>query len=249
MHQNDPAANRPQLQDPAHADHRQHDLVLISGLAADDLTAADQSMATALTESCADCRALRDDLLTIAQATRDLPAQRAPRDFRITADQAARLTRTGWFARLVGSLVGSGSLVRPLAATFTTLGLVGIFVAGALPTMLGGAASMPAPEAVTGLGGTGATTASSAPGAMHGPQLASAGPGDDGYGVKDAAQASAEPADVRAGSNGETSGPDAQSLARSGDERANGLLLWGSVTLLGVGLGLFALRLAGRRLR
>ncbi|HET7182090.1 MAG TPA: hypothetical protein VFI15_07660 [Candidatus Limnocylindrales bacterium] len=234
-------------------EHSQHDPVLIAGLAADDLNPTDQSRATALIDSCHECRSLRDDLLAIAQATRALPVLPAPRDFRITPEEAAGLTRTGrrrtgWFDRFLGAILRTGSFARPLAATFTTLGLVGIFVAGALPGLFG-AASRPAPETVTGAGAVGATTASSAPGAMYGPQLASAAPDDNGYGTKDAAHASGEPAAEWRGSDAEPSTPDARELARQRDEQATGLLLWGSVTLLGVGLALFALRLAGRRLR
>jgi hypothetical protein len=231
-----------------HADHTQHDPVLISRFAADELTSTDQARATALIDSCRECRTLRDDLLAIALATRALPAQRAPRDFRITSEQAAHLARTGRFPRLGGVLVAMGAFGRPIAATFTTLGLVGIFVAGALPGLFG-AASMPAPEAVPGVGGSAATAASTAPGAIDGPSVTSTARDDVGYRVDGAAQASGAPDEVRAGSITDPSSTESRDLARPSDEQASGLLLWGSVTLLGVGLALFALRLAGRRLR
>jgi hypothetical protein len=237
----------------------------------------------ALLDSCVDCRALHDDLVAIAAATRSLPAARAPRDFRITAEQAARLRRTSWLTRLLGPFASAGSVARPLAAAFTTLGLVGVFVASALPGMLGGAASMAAPESQTGAGAPAAAAGSQAPGTVAGPTLASTVPGDAGYGAKDntASQAPAagrSSAPVPAASAGPGAGPseavaltategpqaaaagatdDGRNSAWAGGSFANDVpaptppnpLLIGSIALLAVGLLLFALRYAGRRLR
>jgi len=251
MHHPDPAASR---------QHPQHDLTLIAGLAADDLTPIERSRAQALLDGCRDCAALRDDLLVIAAATRDLPAALAPRDFRLTAEQAARLRRSSWLARLLRPLAGAGSVARPLAATFTTLGLVGVFVAAALPGMLGSAASMTAPESLTGAGVTSAAASAApastagtpqVPGAVAGHADDSPGAGDAGFGAKDNAQPTDETAYALAGSDGRTfvagdAGVDARDL--STPTRPNPLLV-GSLAFLAVGLVLFALRFAGRRLR
>ena len=237
--------------------HPDHDHSLIAGLAADDLTPTEHTRAQALLDSCTECSALRDDLLAIAQATRALPPQRAPRDFRITTEQAARLHRTGWMARLLAPFGRAGSVARPLAATFTTLGLVGVFVAAALPSMLGGAASMAAPQpegAGTGAGAVSApdAVASTAPGAMFGPAGPSLAAGADGDDTKSNVQPSSEP--LLGVTSGGSSGGDGRDLGSEADRvdaplsRSNPLLL-GSAALLGVGLGLFALRFAGRRLR
>lgn len=219
-----------------------HDLDLIAGLAADDLDPADHARAQALIGSCGDCRSLHDDLLAIARATRALPAAPAPRDFRITLEQAARLRRTGWVARLLGPIAGARSIARPIAATFTTLGLVGVLVSAAMPGLLGGGASLGAPTSA----GAGVVTA--APGAQVAPDLASAAPVDPGFGAKDNAAGSEQPAYIQAGDGSEGSTTDTRDALRVSDAQPASLLLWGSVTVLGLGLMLFALRFAGRRL-
>ncbi|HJP89357.1 MAG TPA: hypothetical protein VJ850_10015 [Candidatus Limnocylindrales bacterium] len=238
-------------------DHAHHDLDLVAGLAADGLSATEQLRARAQVNECDRCSALRDDLLAIAAATRTLPASPAPRDFRITAEQAAGLRRTSWVTRLLGPFVRAGSIARPLAATFTTLGLIGVFVAAALPGLVGAGASSAAPESAGG-----GTTPTSAPaalgGGVTGPAAASAGPVDQGFGAKDNAAASDAPAYVQAG-GGNVAGPtgittdgstaSTRDLGRVADTQPVNLLLWGSVTVLGVGLMLYALRFAGRRLR
>ena len=220
--------------------HAQHDQALIAGLAADDLTASERTRAEALLASCTECSALRADLISIAAATKRLPSVAAPRDFTITAEQAARLRRTGWLGALLAPFAGARSAARPIAATFTTLGLVGVFVAAAMPAMLGGAASMAAPE---GAGAPG-LVASAAPGYQYGP--AATATSDDRDTTKDSAQASAEPlVGVAAGGDGfglNGGRVDAETTP------ANPLLV-GSLALLAVGLVLFGLRFAGRRLR
>jgi hypothetical protein len=248
--------------------HQDHDLSLIAGLAADDVTTAERTRAQLLLASCPECTALHDDLLAIARATRTLPAPSAPRDFRITADQAARLRRTSWVAKLLRPFAGPASIARPLAATFSTLGLVGVFVASAVPGMLGGAASMAAPESAGGNGVTGPVAASGAPGLQFGP-AATAGSGDGGYGAKDNVEASAAPLvgqGAGSGSTGGTAGNDGdgttRDLATYGADLGStptatptsqpsppNLLLLGSLAFLAVGLALFGLRFAGRRLR
>jgi hypothetical protein len=259
MH-HDRAASRRHAQPPLDADHADHDLDLIAGLAADDLAPEEHLRASAQVHGCAGCSALRDDLILISTATRALPPQPAPRDFRISADQANRLRRTGWMNRLLGPFVGSGSIARPLAATFTTLGLVGVVVAAALPGLMGAAAS-PMSASTSPESGAGATSATSAPApdAVQGPAVATAGPVDPGFGARDNAQASDAPAYVQAGGAGaagaatggatDGSASSTRDLGRVADTQPVNLLLWGSITVLGLGLMLFALRFAGRRLR
>jgi hypothetical protein len=236
-------------QDPAASRHHaQHDLTLIAGFAADDQTAIERARAQALVDACTDCSSVRDDLVAIANATHALPAARAPRDFRITAEQAARLRRTGWLGALLAPFAGARSAAKPLATAFTTLGLVGVFVAAAVPGIVGGAASMAAPEAAPNVAGNpGPVASAAAPGAQFGPQ-ATTGP-DDGYGTKDNVEASGSPL------LGATDGGDSRDQGAVGGGRVdtpvqptNGLLL-GSVALLAVGLVLFGLRFAARRLR
>lgn len=239
-----------QHQDPApnghaqHDQHAQHDLDLVAGfVAATDLTATERKRAQSLVAECAECNALHLDLIGIANATRALPARPAPRDFRITVEQAARLRRTSWLGRVLGPLAGARSATRPLAATFTTLGLVGVFVASALPGMLGGAASMAAPESAGGVTAPGAM-ASAAPGFQFGP-MATTGSEDQTI-TKDNAGATAEPLVGVTGGGRDLGTDSAERLDTISP--ANPLLL-GSFALLAVGLLLFGLRFAGRRLR
>ncbi|HEX2626928.1 MAG TPA: hypothetical protein VHL56_08495 [Candidatus Limnocylindrales bacterium] len=237
-------------------DHARHDLDLVAGLASDDLTAAEQLRARAQVHDCTQCAAVRDDLLAIMAATRSLPAQPAPHDFRLTPEQAATLRRTSWVSRMLGPIAGARSIARPLAATFTTLGLVGVVVAAALPGLVGARATSFSPESAGG-GATPISAPAANGGGVAGPALASVGPVDGGFGAKDNAQASDIPAAVQgAGVPGSASGAttdgstaDTRTLGRVADTQPANLLLWGSITVLGVGLMLFALRFAGRRLR
>ena len=233
-----------QHHDPAATRHAQHDLNLIAGFAAADLTSAERTRAQALLDHCAECSALHLDLLSIVSATRTLPATPAPRDFRITTEQAARLRRTSWLGRVLAPLAGARSATRPLAATFTTLGLVGVFVASALPGILGGTASMAAPEAAGGVTAPGAI-ASAAPGFQFGPMASTSS--EDQTITKDNAGTSAEPL-VGVTGGGRDLGADGSSEWINTSATANPLLL-GSLALLAVGLVLFGIRFAGRRLR
>lgn len=244
MHQDHPATTQPR------STHDQHDPTLISGLAADDLTSTvDRMRAQSLVADCADCSALHADLVAIAGATRTLPPSRAPRDFRITAERAARLRRTGWLATFLAPFAGARSAARPLAAAFTTLGLAGVFMATVLPGLLGGVAtSGSAPEAAPGAGGGqhAGITASAAP-AMQ-PDPAASGNPDDQVGTKDSVDASADPARGAAGGDGaEDFGSNSEAVGTAG--APVNVVLVGSLALLGLGLVLFALRYAGRRLR
>jgi hypothetical protein len=159
----------PQLS--AAARHALHDEELIAAFAAGDVEdagdAGDAERAASLVQRCSRCRDLHADLGQIRTATRAsgsaeqrAAAVRAPRDFRLTAEDAARLrpgtpirriaARLGWRARLGGAIAAFG---RPLGAAMATLGVVGILVAsltlggGPLATMSAGAGSTAAPVA------------------------------------------------------------------------------------------------------
>ena len=90
--------------------HDRHDPLLIA--AALDLEASDddRSAAAALEANCPDCATLHADLLTLRAETRALAPARRIRDFRLTADDAARLRARaagephGATARLTGEM-------------------------------------------------------------------------------------------------------------------------------------------------
>ena len=130
--------------------HSLHDPLLVASLAAGDLSGTDRDRATTQVRECADCASLHADLIALARATAALPAAVAPRDFRLTPDQAASLRPVGW-RRIVAAVGGSRPLMsRQLGIGLATIGLAGLLVS-TLPTInLGSAASMPAPEAAQG---------------------------------------------------------------------------------------------------
>jgi hypothetical protein len=127
--------------------HERHDRYLVAALAADDLEPAIRPEAEALIRSCTDCAELMADLRSIAAATHALPPVPRPRDFTISAADAARLLPGGWRALLDAIGGARATFARRLAVGLTTLGLAGILAAtipGALTGGLGSAASTPA---------------------------------------------------------------------------------------------------------
>ena len=146
----------------AAARHALHDEELVAAFAAGDVDdPADAERAQSFVNRCAMCRELHDDLRQIRTAVRasGTAAQRAasttaPRDFRLTAEDAARLrpgspiarlgTRLGWLGLVRRGVATFG---RPLGTGLATLGVAGLLI-GSLTLngspfalMLGGAAS------------------------------------------------------------------------------------------------------------
>ena len=231
----------------AHPDHARHDLALIAGHAAGDLSNLDTGAVAALLSTCSTCAEVHRDLVAIASATRDLPrAARAPRDFRLTPDQAARLRRGSWLGSLLRPFASARSAIRPMAAAFTSVGVAGLLVAVLLPGVLGGlggAASAPTQQEDSLYGGAAASQAPvMAPGAAG---AASVDPDAevDAEGTL-MALAAGESQGARDGDPKLESGAD-QRLAAA---PPNPLLI-GSAGLLALGIALFGLRFAARRLR
>jgi len=109
-------------------EHPQHDPLLIAAAADDRLEPVDHGRVTTWLATCSTCATLRDDLVAIATANRELWTPARVRDFRLTDAEAQRLRRRDWrgFLRWIGS--SGDSVTRPLAAGLTTLGLVGLLV-------------------------------------------------------------------------------------------------------------------------
>jgi hypothetical protein len=73
------------------------------------------------------------------------PITARPRDFRLTAEQAARLRPSGW-RRVVGAFAGPGlAFTRPLGVGLATIGLAGLLLGNVSLPSLGGSAAAPAP--------------------------------------------------------------------------------------------------------
>jgi hypothetical protein len=115
----------------ASRDHVDHDLLLIAAHAAGDTDGVDRERAEAQLARCAECAALHADLISIAAATRILPAPVRTRDFRLSPEAASGASRRG--LRSLDRLFGAPGLGwgRPLAGALTTLGLAGLLVSAA----------------------------------------------------------------------------------------------------------------------
>ncbi|HEX5589907.1 MAG TPA: hypothetical protein VFX65_06425 [Candidatus Limnocylindrales bacterium] len=243
--------------------HATHDRILIAARAAGDLEGRDLDRAEALLAECGDCRLLHAELRAIAGSTRDLPpAVRPPTlDFRIAPGRATELRRGAGLRRLLGPFGRSGDrTVRPLALTFSTLGVAGLLLA-ALPMLpFGGGALF--------IAATGASpdtrevqVATMDPGAMPPEDLAT---GDTAGGIDTSGGEPTSPikndngsgdpgapVDEGGGGGGEAAGPGA-GTSGDGDLRAGGgptPLVLLSVGFLGAGIGLYLLRRVALRLR
>jgi hypothetical protein len=133
-----PAPHTPAAEAQDHA-------MLIVALDAGDLAGAELVAAESLSASCTGCAALLRDLAAIRGAMTTLPVPARRRDYRLTAEDAARLRPSGW-RRLLEWLAAPGSTVRPLATGLATLGVAGLLLTASLPGLLsgfGGVASAP----------------------------------------------------------------------------------------------------------
>lgn len=249
-----------------HQNHTDHDSTLIAGHAAGDLPDSERTRAQALLDTCASCAELHRDLVAIAAATRALPnLAAAPRDFRLAPEQAERLRRGSWLRAALRPFASSRSATRPLAAAFTSLGIAGVFVVTVMPGLFGGAASAPALERQgTAAGGPAGATApvmapgESAPGfdqdgssaPLFGAQ-ASAGPdaGDPSDTKVDPVPTDRNEAAIAGQGGSPGTNEEAEVTGRLTGEAPMNPLLIGSVVLLAVGVLLFGLRLAARRIR
>jgi hypothetical protein len=152
------------------APHRVHDLLLIAAFAGNDVAGAERDRAQALVEACAECRSLVDDLHALDRATASLPTPPRPRDFRLTAADAARLRERGTRRFVLAAHRPRFPIPQPVAAAITMLGLAGLLVT-TIPYAGMGAAT---PEAAGGAaGGTSLAAPSDA-----GPLAVQASPGE-----------------------------------------------------------------------
>jgi len=244
---------------------------LIVALDAGDLAGSERLAAESLAATCAGCAALVEDLAAIRGAMTDLPVVPRRRDYRLTAEDAARLRPSGW-GRLLEWLAAPGSTVRPLATGLATLGVIGLLLTAGLPgglSGLGGAGSaspVMAPEGTAGDAGGGsgntelqgtyapAAAPSGAPAdepglaATAAPAALPAGtPSDDGAGVAGEA-ASGDPAVDRAGSTAPSDVAPGYGKSTEGDAApAVPLPALASLALLAAGLALLAGRAVARR--
>ena len=135
------------------ARHALHDEELVAAFATGNLDdASELAKAQQLVDRCTVCRDVHRDLATIGEALRGSAqfTASAPRDFRLSVEDAMRLGGTvsarGFLARLRNTLAG---VARPLGASMTALGVVGLLVGSAT---LGGPAAAPLQVDSTAIG-------------------------------------------------------------------------------------------------
>ena len=144
--------------------HAAHDEMLVASLADHSVPAVERTAAEALVASCRVCADLHADVVALQAATLTMQTPPRPRDYTLTADEAARLRSRGW-RRLVSAFgTARDSFSRPLAVGLTTLGIAGLLVAS-LPSIITGG--------VTSASGT--LTTVGAPAAPGGPLYAAQG--------------------------------------------------------------------------
>jgi anti-sigma factor RsiW len=254
--------------EPNAGSHTNHDRLLIAAHAARDLTGGERERAEALLAACDACRTLELELRAIATATRSVPppAHLAGRDFRISADRAAALSRGRWWRRVLRPFGRpTGSAVRPLALTLTTLGFAGLILASLSSFPLGGTGA--APAAAPGSSESRAMLqASQTPAVSPVPEaaqplgasdLSTDVPRAPGLGYEDGVTATDSGGTLAgAGQGGGQPTTPSPAPARStpgtvleGEPAGPTPLVLLSVGFLGAGLGLLLLRLAAQRLR
>jgi hypothetical protein len=128
-----------QADDPvliAAARHALHDEEVVAAFAVDGDEAEDGVKARALIERCATCRDLHADLVAIGSTIRAVrgangvaTGRSAPRDFRLTPMDAARLHPGNAFRRAAARVfAGAAMFGRPIGASLAALGVVGLLV-------------------------------------------------------------------------------------------------------------------------
>jgi hypothetical protein len=246
-----------------HPNHILHDATLVAGHAAGDLADSERARAQAIIDSCLSCADLHRDLIAIATATRALPSlATAPRDFRLDAEQAARLSRGSWLRAALRPFGAARSATRPMAAALTSLGIAGLFVVTIMPGLFGSAASTGAQRENTPAGAPMSTDGPAvAPGgsvtslggdASSAPIFAAGSPRADEVDPNDM---SVDPPATDGSKAEGAGGVSPPTDLGSGDEardnvatQANPVLI-GSLGLLAMGILLFGLQFAARRIR
>lgn len=243
------------------SDHAAHDPAWMAALATrdPDLSPSERTRAQAALESCGACADLLADLVALSAAipTAAIPAR--PRDFTLTAADAARLRPNG--LRRLLKAIGSArdGVTFPLALGLTTMGIAGLLVA-TVPSFAGGATGGAAPVALSPVGeAVPAPAASAAAAAPSAAPAASAvrGQGTEVYGMTAAPTSETSGGgEVFTGDDGDgrldAERQDAGDMAGDAIVRDDGtglsMLAVVATTLLVAGLGLFALRWSVRRL-
>ncbi len=152
------------------ARHDRHDLVQVA-------EAADRGGRLGdVLAACAECLTLLGDLRMLAAAVPMAAIPVRPRDYRLSAADAARLRPGGWRRLLAFIGTSRDAVTRPLALSLTTLGVVGLLLTampGALPGIDAGAVVAPMELGIDSKNGTDVTVPL---GATDQPRVTGSGP-------------------------------------------------------------------------
>ncbi len=258
----------------ARPDHAAHDATWMAALAArdPDLSAAEMARAQEALKACGACADLFADLVAMSAAIPTAAVPTRPRDYTLTAADAARLRPRGlrrWVAG-IGSV--RDGVTFPLAMGLTTMGIAGLLIA-TIPAAFSGATAGAAPQVLSTVGNAipapapsaaAAASAAAAPAALSAAPAASAAPSAEsaaeGTGYSDT---SAAPTSETTGGGEVFSGDDGDEATQRLRQDANEMtsdaafrddgtgvsaLMIVAATLLLAGLGLFVLRWSARRL-
>lgn len=255
-------------------DHARHDPMWMAALATrdPDLSETERTRAESALRSCGPCADLLAELVALSAAIPTSAIPTRPRDFTLTAADAARLRPRGLRRWLAGFGSARDGITLPLAMGLTTMGIAGLLLAtipaafsgmggaAAAPTVLSTVgAALPAPEAAQApaAGGSSpapaasaaaaAPAASAAPAAGEVDRFASSSPGSDTSGEGSVFYGD----DGDAASQGvqrQESAESSRDATLQDDGSGLSVLFVVALTLLIAGLGLFALRWTSRRL-
>ena len=240
------------------ANHAAHDPTWMAALATrdPDLSPAERSRAQAALESCGPCADLFADLVAISAAIPSAAIPARPRDFTLTAADAARLQPRG--LRRLLKAIGSArdGVTFPLAMGLTTMGIAGLMLA-TIPSALSGAGGGATSDNLSAVG-----EAAPMPAPASAAAAASAAPAAEAPGAQatDVYAFSAAPSSETTGGGEVFSGDDGDAALEArldaaatlqairDDATGRSALLVAAATLLIAGLGLFLLRFTARRL-
>ena len=136
-------------------DHAHHDPTWMAALASrdPDLSESERTRAEAALKSCGPCADLFADLVAVSAAIPAAALPTRPRDFTLTAADAARLRPGGLRRWLAGIGSVRDGITFPLAMGLTTMGIAGLLVATVPAALSGmGGATAAGPELRSGAG-------------------------------------------------------------------------------------------------
>ena len=238
------------------ADHGRHDLELVARVVAGDGSASDVRTAEAQVAGCDECAGLEVDLRAIAAATRALgpssaPA-RAPRDFRITAADAARLRPRGFRGLLQDIGFRRGLVPAGVGSGLLAIGFVGLLVgAGIFSTTIGPGArgAAPAQASTAEALAAGATSAGASPAGTSPARATDDRASSQSFAAVLAPGQSRAPVQSTSsgGTGGDLAGPKATPVEAPLPARRNDALILLSAAVVAFGLALLLAARSGTR--